>query len=615
MAERKTSSKGDILLSTTNDDELFREIQAQATILKQGFDAVVSDYQLYEDAYLLKLAPTISQELTRANIIPTVAPDARNVVLGAMRLMIGTDPIWKVSIPGDQEVEGDPEMIEKNLARWWEQSGRIARRPIHYDIILSALLYGTMVTGISSIPEMAKMAPSDYRPRIERRARIAPLLIESWNPKGCFFSFDQFGVNRFYREVTTTNGYIADTFEAGAEKFSQNRSTEAVLKLWYDLQNVCMWAGDTLLTIEKHKLTEIPVIVNYADGSGLFDKPEEKNQPLLYTLVKSGLYDQQMVGTAIVFAMAWALGKNPLFKHKAPSTDPSRKLDVNFDEIGGVVEMVEGEEFDPITNKNIIDPSVREAFQLAIEKGRESSIHPQAFGAPGSGNTFSEMALMNQAGRLPLIGPSRMAGSHIATIADTALLMIREGKGFNKEDGISLTAKQIPEIIDIKANLEIKLAQDRLQLANIASLLKQQGLADDEWIQNEIIGITNTKETRAKIWGQEASKQLYAVWLQNQVTQMQQATQQAMMAGQGGIAPGAGGPPGMDPNAGAIVPPDQLPAMQDQGQGVQPRPDMIAPGQAPMTAPGAPTLQGLPQQMSGLIPGQGAGLPPEVALG
>jgi hypothetical protein len=364
-------------------------------------------------------------------------------------------------------------------------------------------------------------------------------------------------------------------------------------------------------------MSEIPILVTQIDGSGLFQNEEDQHQPILYTMIKSGLYDQTNMGLSVMFAMTWALGLNPMFKHKAPTEEPDKPLDVNFDTLGGTVELTGDETYDAFNNKDVVTPAVREAYAMAQDKGRESSISPQAFGTPmDRQSTFSEGALMGQAGRLPLIGPAKMGGSHIAGIAELAILMLREkgNEGF-KKNGIELVPSEIPDIIDIDVDLEVKLPQDRLQLANIASILKRDGLVDDEWIQNNILGVTNTKETRALIWKQEASKQLFGVWLQSKIEEKQQADRMAREAIQNRnappVQPGAEGEGANAPQPNMVPPTDALSAMADSSRGVTPNAEFVAPGLGPSPSPAGNVMQGgLPQAQRGMVlPPQGPPLP------
>ena len=604
----------DITASDLEDPALFTSIREQATVLESYYGARNSDFQKYDDAYLLKLEPSIKSELTRSKQQVAVSPDARNVVMGAMRLMIGSDPIWKVAIP-DQVDSGQADHIERALARMWSQSGRLNRsRPIHYDIILSALLYGTMHTSISSIQSMADMAPEKNRKRIQKYAEIAPFLYRSIQPRSSYPWFDDWGLSRYYRKVETTVGYIKDNFGlAPAQMANAQASSPATLELFYDLENFFIWSGESILWKEKHGLTEIPIEVTQTDGSALFDKPEDQHQPILYTMIKSGMFDQASLGMSIVFSTAWAMGLNAMFIHKAPTNNSNKTVDINFDEIGGIIELEGDEDFKTWQKGELIDPSIKQAYEMAMQKAQESSMSPQAFGiTSGKQGTFSEMNMWNQAGRLPLIGPSQMSGSHIANLALKSLDMIREGSSF-KKNGINLEKDAIPSEVDITAKLEVKLAQDRLQLANIASMLKREGLVDDEWIQNNILGITDTTATRERIWGQEASKQMFMEWLKQRLTQKfappPAPNADGTIPGANPITPPVG--PVMQPNENAV------PQVPDQGAMAPPGPGQTAPNVPPAVLQrimasrgGGPTLEGgLPDVMRGPMPPGPAPLP------
>ena len=81
----------------------------------------------------------------------TLSPDGRNQVLGAARLIFATDPQW--SIPNDQNNpagKGVSDNLEKAARIMWNAAGKVAGAPIHYDAILSGLLYDQVNLSIIS---------------------------------------------------------------------------------------------------------------------------------------------------------------------------------------------------------------------------------------------------------------------------------------------------------------------------------------------------------------------------------------------------------------------------------------------------------------------------------
>ena len=89
------------------------------------------------------------------------------------------------------------------------------------------------------------------------------------------------------------------------------------------------------------------------------------------------------------------------------------------------------------------------------------------------------VALLNQAGRLPLAGPQERLGWMIAELGEIALEWYRtQGQTYTYTEAGSrqeLNPKDIPEDVELTANLDVNLPQDKLQAANVASILMQAG--------------------------------------------------------------------------------------------------------------------------------------------
>ena len=96
----------------------------------------------------------------------------------------------------------------------------------------------------------------------------------------------------------------------------------------------------------------------------------------------------------------------------------------------------------------------------------------------------------------------------------------------------------------VEATLEMRMPQDNLQSANIATAMKQAGLVSDEWIQSKLLQIEQPEEMYEKIWSEQAAGAIVQAQIQTMVQQqmmkvqqqqmqMQQAQQQAMQPPQG----------------------------------------------------------------------------------
>jgi hypothetical protein len=549
--------------------------------------------QRYDDMYMMRLGNQVKKKKADSSKV-IISPDARNRVLGALRLMTATGPDFKVTNEGlDQAVS---EKLGTAVKRIWEVSGRQAGVPIHHDALLSALLYSEMHMVVNSTADLVKRAEDlGYgQDRAGRVAEMTPYLVEAWNPREGYPEFDRLGVSAYYRYVETTIQRLRDDW--GKELLpvgyqSGKGSTKVYLNLFYDLKNFAVWTDAGPIWFEEHGLPDIPVRVQITDGSRLWTKPEEQRQPLLYSLAKSNIWDMHTMLLSVIYTVVHDMGVTPLYVHTAPPNQPDKTLVMDFDDSPGVVELETGEQFVPVTNKGLIDPAVQQALQITEQMTSESTLYPQALGAPMAGNTtFSELSLLSQSGRLPLMGPKERGGWGIASVAELILSMWRSNKTRFKGNGINLKISDIPKYAQFDVSLEVKLPQDQLQMANIATLLQKAGLADDEWIQTNILGIDNPSIMRKRVWTQQASQALAGTAIQQMVAEVNQVAQQQLMAGAGG--------PGGPTNPGLPAGPGEIPT--EAGAGGPPQ--MPA---GPMPGNPGSTMGGLPAAQGGLMPGSG----------
>ncbi|MEN6571397.1 MAG: hypothetical protein ABFD24_06115 [Anaerolineaceae bacterium] len=584
---------------TKVDTKKMMELREHAADIKPIYSKLHEDFTEYENIFHLKWGETEKRQLRDGTVI-TISPDARNKVLNATRLMLPTDPQFSVTTANENV---DKDKIEKDLTRWWKNSGKIKKRPIHFDALLSAVLYGRIDNAITPMADLIKRT-TKHKQRIERIARMTPYLVENWNPHSGYPEYDIAGLTAYYRETKVSHSYLVNTFgDLLPNDMKQKHGTgQLTLSTFYDLDYAAFWVEGHDIWIGLHGFPEIPISCTQVDGSGLFDKPEEQTQPMLYSIYKSGIWKAQNLSMTILYTTIFGLGASPMFIHTAPDSDESKKLELNFDVAGGVVELSPGEKIEPMGNKGLIDPAFMEGMNLASSKLEESTIHSQAFGAPmNRQTTFSEFSLLNQSGRLPLIGPQRMGGAAIAEVARLMLMMAKtDGAEALAFAGSTLKPEEIPDDLDVEVKLDVSLPQDRLQLANIAVMLKNTGLADDEWIQENILNIQNTEEMRKKVWTQQAEQAMVNTFIQTEMQKQAQEQAAEQKAAQDKAL--------ADAQAAAQADAQGQPPPGQPGQ--TPTPDMLANPQM-AGGQGQRVQGGLPPQMAGMIPGGGQGqMPP-----
>lgn len=512
----------------------------------------------------------------------TISPSARNKALGMFRLMVATDPVFSIATEKATDKEREnAEDTEKAIARSWDQAGRINGNPVHYDNILSSILYSEMHTAITltkdlvdhaTKKEAGKEKASARLARAQRIANQTPFLYEPWNPKNGYPEFDRLGLCAYYYQEETTFGRIQADFGIDLPEKIRNGKKYSKTKLhrFYDLENVAVWcdAGDIML--EPHNLPAIPVCVQLTEGSKLFPKPEDQRQMMLYTLMKSGLWRRENLALTVLYTLIFGIGANPLFIHTSPQ-GTQKKVSLDSSVPGGTIELENGESFGPLAMKGVIDPSLVQGYEIANQLTEESTIYSQALGQPVSrDSTFSEISLLSQAGRLPLIGTQRRGSWGISNIVETSLQLYKANP--SNCAGFQLKASDISETLQVDTKLEVSLPQDKLQMANLAKILSDgdNPIVDRDWARENIMGIGQPGKMQERIWSQNAATAHFMDFLK-EVIAMQQA-------GNGSQQPGVNVP---RPTAG---------------------PGMM-PGQAQQ-------IRGIPPQMAGMTPGMGQGQVP-----
>jgi hypothetical protein len=609
------------------DREVWNDIRIHARDLKSIHGVRDREFDEYEKMYLMDFTAENSKFSGQDIMKLTPSPSARNKVLNACRLMMSQEPVFDINASGldESKLEG----IEKNISRWWGQAGRAARRPLHYDMILSALLYDEMHTAITIMDDYKAYNKNDKR--AERVSKITPILFQSWNPREGYPEFDELGLCAYYRESQVRWSYVAQKYQSLLKDkydYVNKRNTDNVqLKIFYDLTHYAIWINeDDPLICDEHNLPCIPIDVTLINGSTFFEKEEDRRQPLLFSIMRSHLWDRESLLYTVLYSLLFTLGVTPTFVYKTDSEDD---LIMQHDGAISYYQMRKGDTLDPLDSKGILPPEVQKLSEITGTLIDESTMYSTAFGERGgSSQTFSETSLLQQAARLPLIGPQRLGGFGISSTIEMALSMMKARHiNFNK-NGYEIKSSEIPEDIEVKAKLDVILPQEKLQLVNVGLQMQKLGMPD-EYIQSNLLGITNTKEIASAFVKQQAANSLVQYKLQQKVNRLQQSDQQEEQLRneqlQNAIAAARNAAAGSNAEGGmrnAEPAPDQMGLTQGQQIEAQLMSNAMQQGQMPMPEAGGPMPMptegmegGLPGAMGGMIPGQGlAGTPDESGM-
>lgn len=515
----------------TIDLDNYNAIQEHANAMKMNLSNRNLAFDEYEDMFMLEDNDVPSG----THIKKTLSPDARNSLLGAARLMTAADPIWNVPRElNTPETHNVSTSIEKVASAIWWASSRVAKKPLHFDPVLSALLYGEIHMRVTLTKDMVEKASSPAaKNRAQRVQKMTPVIIETMNPRNGFPEFDSLGLSAFYSEYIMTVSNVRSIWGKDAEEqlgTKKGYETVTYCEYWNDTYHY-VWlleASATPILAVEHGLTEIPIVAQLCEGSEMFTRAQqESRQPFLYTMRKSSMWKRQNLELTAIYTNVNAIVNNPTFIYRRNDESKNISQQMDFSIPGGVVYVGQGEVIEPM-KKEAIDPAILKALEIAEQKGIESTIYKQTLGEPlGANAPFSMVSLLSQSGRLPLVPYQRAASFAFSDIMKIAMgLMKGAGSDINvvgNEGIIKFYSKDIPETFELTCNLDISMPTDERQNVVMASQatfgtdpLVSKKFARESWLK-----ITNPDEMQTEIW----AEQLAAAKIQTNIMMQQQVGQ------------------------------------------------------------------------------------------
>ena len=594
------------------NNDLFEEIKQRAKDIKSKYSKRNTEFEEYEDMYLLETNQSTDGNET---VKVTTSPTAHNKVSGAKRLLQSQDV--RFDCHSNIATEAELDQLESLISRWWKQMFSVNGKPLMNEIVHSAALYSDVHIGLTFLEDYKKYNPDDKRiSRIERRT---PILFEVWNPRFGYAERDAFGLSAYYHEISVSFSYVRNVYGNLVKQTYKRDSDKVTLKRYWDLENYCIWYEDELLDCGQHELPCIPISVTSTEGSELFEDQEDRYEPLLFALKRSSLWERENLALTALYTNTASIVYTPTFKWKTDSNEPLR---VNIDDGVQYYKLNKGDDVEAITNKGVFTRELSDIIQLTTNLIDSSTVYDTAFGTSGGTSSFSESTLLAQSARLPLVPIQRNVGAAIGDIVQTALDIMRE-RGINFKFGdIEIKAKELPEDLTVDAKLDVILPQERTQLAATGATISANGLASQRWVRSEVMGISNNDLMEKQIAQEKVAKALTDYYTQKMVMdlqqqdqmqqqqkmaqyqQQQQRNQQAMQQGMQQQMYDMGGSQNIP-----VGTEQENPALQQiQNQAMQNNmPEMNMP-QVPEgnLSPTAGLAGGMPSEMMGMIPQQGA---------
>lgn len=478
------------------------EIIASGKEVEETFNELRTNYLRYKEAYFMVPPNKPKNADVDANDWAiTPSPSARNEVQGVKRL-VDTSEMHVEVVEGTQSSKNS-DKIERGLKRIVEVSGEGKKARLLSDAALAASLYGPVIVFANFYDDKiaaSKNAKPYIIQHLEKQKIKSPASIEVLNAEECSFQNVDGMIVLFQRKYKLRGNQLKVRYGWIEGKPIKDNMEYVVRDIYTPEHRVIDVEGYGTVMAMETKLGCIPVGIGYAGGSELFYKPEEQINPFLFAKTKASLYERETSALTAIFTnmkMRGLLG--PLFYIEGDT----RKIDIQH-KGGARFITTEGGGKASLIDDKIVDPMAFEILKLIDELNGQSTIYRQTLGENINAGTFSGLAMLSSAGKLPLVDTTRALEQAFSEIFDHILYRI-------KTDGMDhpvLKASDIPEQYELKVTFKPDLPQDELRNAQIASTL--QGLVSDEWNHTNILGISDSGAMRKQIFKEQIYKALMA---------------------------------------------------------------------------------------------------------
>lgn len=494
-------------------------VKSTASQLVADYSALRKEQLDCENAYFM-----VDNQMPSGISKPVISPDAHNKVRGSARLLSATEPAFNLPAAKNLKANGiNSSDFELAANAMWAASNLVQEINVEHDMAHSGTLYGEMHLAIVSTKDMldgAQRAVSenkdkDRKPLLDAALKHAqsvnkrtPFIFPPLDSNTCYARKSRVGLEAHYQKVEMT---VADAIvQYGADALrvvKARKSFELItLHIFFDRANTYVWIDGEAepLVAGPNGLSFIPRAYYVPEGSTVYKKPEQQIIPFLYPVIKSGIWNKQNLFLSVTAAAAAAM-MNSQFVMEQGSDGATVELDLKT--MGGIVYVPQGSKLYPLA-KDIINPQLVAQYQLYDQLVNESTIYDQTLGQPlAGGPTFSEVALMHQAGRLPLSPIQKGMAALFANAMSIAFQWMKDvGKStIQGKDGqnIEIDPTKITDSLNFEAQVEVKMPTDSQQGAQTAVAVNQAGLASKEWQRENLLSINQSDVEQKKIWKEQ----------------------------------------------------------------------------------------------------------------
>lgn len=601
------------------DDQAFKEAQQRSTEINTELNKLNVERKKYADLYFMDDYKMNAKAADEA-VVETISPGPHDKVLGAVRLMTATEPNF--ALPKERNKAGvisqsDP--LEQLANLTWTRSNLTQQRKVERDLALTGFLFDDMHIQIISTHELLKQAQSGQKSAPENKKKLwearikaaemlsnyTPYLYEAVNPMTGHALRSRYGIEVYERTMDRKPWDIYAEWGERAKEYTDDKSLIPVKyhEQW-DLVNRIVWVEgkSTPIMCEPHGLPIMIFESTTGEGTDLFPDVVRQREPLLYGVLKSGVWaSQNVVLTAIMSNVNALINAGLVFTQADKEDEPAV---IEYDVIGNTTVIPPGAKLESLI-KQIINPDSLKMLDILDQMFTKSTLYDQALGQPISGSdNFSMVSLLAQAGRLPLIGVKTKMELMLSSVQKKSMTWLRlRGQAYSTKtdtgNEINVKPDDIPEYMEWKTTIEPDLPQDKMQMATLATTLTtgDDPIASHRWVRENIVNIGQPREMQKEIWGEKFAN-MRAAQVAQEFFDMMKQKQMAIQAAKAAQAAGTNGAtPPAQPGNEVPPPPDQVPAPPPNGptmpEGTGALPATQA-GAVPMSQPVVPQGQRIP---------------------
>ena len=460
-------------------------------------------------------------------------------VLSALEEDVTLQPI--AANPETKKTANDNEKILK-----WQMAEANKRRQgtVQRSVVRSALKYDEVVVQVIDLEEQIKnkkIFKADTK-REKAALRYGRYVVNTYHPNEVHVEYSNLMPEKVLLAQTRTAKEVMQEWGPLAKDLKEAAENDEKVEYFYlqDYDDTVIWTtperatgGEVEIMREEHKLPFLPWVARVG-GDIMESKQEHRRRPLLYPIVKSGMWETQNVVQSFMFSEVIRNAGHPRWIEEGNMPIESRSTELETGDVDLVAQVTPGDTLKP-AQPPAIDPSLQAVFgmiQAATSKSTLASVL-QGGDVP-AGTAFATLNLATQTAVGALKPGKELAEHALADIYALFLLwsqytqkdVVGYGKGkadFGEEYVIKWD--EIPEKIYLSVELKPDVPLDRQAKANTANMMLQSGIYSKERAMEDM-GITDPDSVTEEIYFETLAQAQLQQLIEMQAAQQQMALQQ-----------------------------------------------------------------------------------------